>query len=66
MTNSRDKGSKKRAGQNIRPKKITNAELARRVGEFCQLVHQQNKALIAQLQQQRLELLARLETGRIQ
>jgi hypothetical protein len=66
MTNSRDRGRKKRAGQGIRPKQISDSELLTQVREFGLLVRQQCTTLSARLQRRQRELLARLPSGRIQ
>jgi hypothetical protein len=61
MTVSRDRG-KKRAGKNVRPKKISDGEFQQKVSEFCQLARQQNRELIALLQRQQQLLLGMLRT----
>ena len=65
MKASRDRG-KKRAGKNVRPKKISDAEFQRKVTEFCQLARQQNKELSALLQRQQQLLLGMLKIEGIQ
>jgi hypothetical protein len=65
MKGSRDR-EKKGAGKKSRPKGISNSELASRVGEFCQLVRQQNKELSALLRQRQQAVLAKVPTGAIQ
>jgi len=54
------------AGRKERRKAISDSELALQLSEVCQLVRQQNRELIAQLQQQRIILLERLPSGKIQ
>ena len=68
MKASRDKGKRKKAGQNTRPKLVVKqpSELLTQVREFGQLVRQQCTELSARLQQRQRELLARLPSGRIQ
>jgi hypothetical protein len=65
MKASRDR-DKKRAGKKPRPEGISNSELASRVGEFCQLVRQQNKELSALLRQRQQAVLTKVPTGAIQ
>jgi len=59
MKASRDR-ERRRAGKESRPEKVSDADFARRVSEFCRRAHQENTELIALLQQQRQALLAYL------
>jgi hypothetical protein len=64
MKASRDRG-KKKAGKNVRPKTISDAELLQRVSEACLLIRQQNKELNA-LSQQRIASFRRPHSGLLQ
>ena len=65
MTNSRDR-DKNRAGDEPRPREITDAEILEKIEESCRLMHRQNLLLLEQLRVQRRSILATIKADRLQ
>ncbi len=68
MTNSRDRGEGKRAGEEgVQPKQVKDSVLVIQLREVYHLVRQQNRELSALFEQRRQELLKKLRAhGSIQ